>query len=206
MLSEIEIKSLQTLNEMIDNFRRSQAEAEKGLKEIDEKYKAIIEKEKKELKQVVATCKKEIDFWEKPIVKRYGKSITELLAKPEETTETEEVNDELPFVEDEKVMDKEAVEESDEQLEGMNDTIQEEKAEEPKDLDAEEDAEWEEKIESGEIVEVTADTDGNLPVATQEESTEATEEIWPDEEKKEVVVENADAQSDKEFEDFPEEW
>ena len=186
MLSKIEIRNLQTVNGILEEFRNSQASAEKGLKEIDEKYKAIIEKEKRDYKQTIANCKKEIEFWEKPIIKRYGKSISELLAKPEDVVEAEpenvDPNEELPFAEEEKVVDKDVVEEV---------------AEGPKrDLDAEEDGDWEEKIESGEITRVEY----------VEKKEESTDESW-EEEKKEVVVENVDADSNKdEFEEFPEEW
>lgn len=116
MLTEFEIRNLQTMKKMIDEIKDQRNDAEKGLKEIDEKYKAIIDKEKKELRERLSSCKKEIEFWEKPIIKRYGKPIDELLAKPEDIIEAEpenvDPNDELPFIPDEeKVVDTEAVEE-----------------------------------------------------------------------------------------------
>ena len=135
MLSEIEIRNLQTVNGMLEEFRASMNDAEKGLREIDDKYKAIIEKEKKMYKETISNCKKELDFWEKPILKRYGKSISELLAKPEDVIEAEPENvepeDMLPFVEDEKVVDKEAEEVIPEEEIPIEEIREEAKVEEP---------------------------------------------------------------------------
>ena len=141
MLSEFEIKNLQTVNGMLDGFRASLAEAEKELKGIDEKYKAIIAKEKETYKQTIVSCKKELDFWEKPIVKRYGKTIAELLANPNESVESEEQQDELPFAEDEKVVDTEAENEVPE-FDGAGFT------EEDNTIPVEENANWEETTEA----------------------------------------------------------
>ena len=162
MLTEFEIRNLQTMKKMIDEIKDQRNDAEKGLKEIDEKYKAIIDKEKKELRERLSSCKKEIEFWEKPIIKRYGKPIDELLAKPEDIIEAEpenvDPNDELPFVPDEeKVVDTEAVEE-------------EEKNEEPVVAEPEPEPVAEEPV---------------MPDEPVEESTVAEEE-WHEEEKKET--------------------
>lgn len=108
MLTDVELQSLQSLNGILDTFKKSKAEAEKNLKEIDEKYKAIIAKEKESCKQTISACEKEIKFWEKPIIRRYGKTLEELLANPEGAVESEEKEEDLPFDEDEKVVDKEA--------------------------------------------------------------------------------------------------
>lgn len=106
MLTEVEITNLRKVNEILDGFRASQANAEKELKGIDEKYKAMIERDKKSYKEIIASCKKEIEFWEKPFLKRYGRTIAELLTKPEEASEeAQAVEDNLPFDDDEKVVD-----------------------------------------------------------------------------------------------------
>lgn len=127
MLTEFEIKNLQTLKKMLDEIKDQRAAAEKGLKEIDDKYKAIIEKEKKDYRQTLSMCKKEIEFWEKPIMKRYGKSVDDLLAKPEDAGETDAVDpdDQLPFgePEDEKVVDTEAEETVEETVEQVEEPV-----------------------------------------------------------------------------------
>jgi hypothetical protein len=116
MLNEFELKNLQTLKAMLEDFKNQKA-AEIELRGIDNKYKAIIENEKKELKDKLAAAKKEIDFWEKPIIKRYGKTIDELLANPDGAAESdEEPADELPF-EEETVVDEQVEETKDEPVE-----------------------------------------------------------------------------------------
>jgi len=179
MLTDVELQSLRSLKGILENFKKSKMAAEKELKEIDDKYKAIIEREKKSYKDIIVSCEKEIKFWEKPIVKRYGKSLDELLANPDgavETEEKEEVDDALPFSDDEKVVDTEAEEIS----------VEEPVKEEPRDLDAEEDAEWEKRIESGEIVEVKPEA-------------ESSEGNWGDDEEKKEDDNDG-------WGEFPEEW
>ena len=117
MLNEFELKNLQTLKAMLEDFKNQKAAAEIELRGIDNKYKAIIENEKKELKDKLAAAKKEIDFWEKPIIKRYGKTIDELLANPDGAAESEEdPADELPF-EEEAVVDEQVEETKNEPVE-----------------------------------------------------------------------------------------
>jgi len=200
MLTDVELQSLQSLKGILENFKKSKVEAEKNLKEIDDKYKAIIEKEKKSYKEIISACEKEIKFWEKPIIKRYGKPLDELLANPDGAVETEEKEeaDDLPFSDDEKVVDTEAVEESAEEapeFDGAGFTEEDNVApaeepveEKPRNLDAEEDAEWEKKIASGEIVEA--------------KTKEAAADDWET---------NTESEAQKEDDndgwgDFPEEW
>jgi hypothetical protein len=117
MLNEFELKNLQTLKAMLEDFKNQKAAAEIELRGIDNKYKAIIENEKKELKDKLAAAKKEIDFWEKPIIKRYGKTIDELLANPDGAAESDEESaDELPF-EEETIVDEQVEETKDEPVE-----------------------------------------------------------------------------------------
>lgn len=159
MLNEIELNNLRKVNEILDEFRTSMSNAEKELKGIDEKYKAIIAKEKEAYKQIIASCKKEIEFWEKPFLKRYGKPIEELLEKPEDASEADEKpadeSDELPFStdEDEKVVDKEADAAPVEDLpaeEPAEEVAAEETASEEPVVEAKEEADddWEEKTEA----------------------------------------------------------
>ena len=195
MLTDVELQSLQSLKGILENFKKSKTDAEKNLKEIDDKYKAIIENEKKSYKEIIVACEKEIKFWEKPIVKRYGKSLDELLANPDgavETEEKEEADDALPFSDDEKVVDTEAEEPEmvvvSEGVVNGAELVENTTKEEPRDLDAEEDAEWDKKIESGEIVEA--------------KSKEKAEDDWET---------NTEAEAQKEDDndgwgDFPEEW
>ena len=168
MLTEFEIRNLQTMKKMIDEIKDQRNDAEKGLKEIDEKYKAIIDKEKKELRERLSSCKKEIEFWEKPIIKRYGKPIDELLAKPEDIIEAEpenvDLNDELPFSPDEgKVVDTEAVEE-------------EEKNEEPVVAEPEPEPVVEEPVTLDESTEDSTAVEEEWP----EEKKETSDDDWPE--------------------------
>ena len=110
MISALELESLKTLNEMISKFRVTLEKDEKDVKQIDEKYRKLAEQEKKELATRIAACKKEIAFWEKPVQKRYGKTLEELLngdGEPADVDNTEPVSDDLPFFdeEEEKVVD-----------------------------------------------------------------------------------------------------
>lgn len=167
MLNEIELNNLRKVNEILDEFRTSMSNAEKELKGIDEKYKVIIAKEKESYKQTIASCKKEIEFWEKPFLKRYGKPISELLEKPEDASEADEKSadesDELPFStdEDEKVVDKEVETAPVEDLptkEQTEEVAAEETVSEESVAEAKEEAndDWEEKTEA----EAQEDNDG----------------------------------------------
>lgn len=162
MLTDVELQSLQSLNGILDTFKKSKAEAEKNLKEIDEKYKAIIAKEKESYKQTISACEKEIKFWEKPIVRRYGKTLEELLANPEGAVESEDKeDDELPFSEDEKVVDKEAEEEP------VAETVTEEPAEEPVPV---EEIPAEEPVSEGDVAEAKEEDDDDWEEKTEAEA------------------------------------
>jgi len=182
MLTDVELQSLQSLNGILENFKKSKAEAEKNLKEIDEKYKAIIAKEKESYKQTISACEKEIKFWEKPIIKRYGKTLEELLANPEGAVESEDKeDDELPFAEDEKVVDKEA------EPEVVTETSAEEPVEEPVPVE-----------------DVPAEEPVAVEAVSEEDVAEAKEEVDDDwEEKTEAEAQDED---DGWGTDFPSDW
>lgn len=191
MLTEFEIKNLQTLKKMLDEIKDQRAAAEKGLKEIDDKYKAIIEKEKKDYRQTLSMCKKEIEFWEKPIMKRYGKPVDDLLAKPEDAGETESVDpdDQLPFgdPEDEKVVDAEAEK-------TVEETVEQE--EEPVGVSDDEAPEF----DGAGFTE--ADNVEPETVAEEQPAKEAKAEDdnWEEE------TESKEQKDDDDWPDFPEEW
>lgn len=188
MLSEVEIKNLKTLNGILKGYRDSMNKAEKEVKTIDEKYKKLAEQEKKDLTATIANCKKEIAFWEKPIIKRYGKSIDELLSNPAESEtaeptdeQEEEVVDDLPFGDEEQVVDEQATEEPEVGVnpveESAEETVFDQNEAEPKETDEPQ----------------------NEETTTTEESSE---DNWPEEESKESTEK-------KEEDDdwgFPQEW
>lgn len=183
MLTDVELQSLQSLSGILENFKKSKAEAEKNLKEIDEKYKVIIAKEKESYKQTISACEKEIKFWEKPIVKRYGKTLEELLANPEGAVESEDKeDDELSFSDDEKVVDKEAEPE----------VVAETPAEEPV------------AEETAPVEEIPVEEPVEVETVSEEDVAEAKEEADDDWEEKS----EAEAQDDNDGwgTDFPAEW
>jgi len=181
MISALELESLKTLNEMISKFRVTLEKDEKDVKQIDEKYRKLAEQEKKELATRIAACKKEIAFWEKPVQKRYGKTLEELLngdGEPAEADNTEPVSDDLPFFdeEEEKVVD----------MDVKSEASQEEPEETPVEethVEPEAQGKPEPVAESVAEESTTEESDndwGDEPKAKEQKGIDPNDEEWPD--------------------------
>lgn len=65
MVSEIKKKEILTVKEMLDSYNESIKTAIEGLDKITEKYKKLMEEEKKSLKETLADSKSAVKMWEK---------------------------------------------------------------------------------------------------------------------------------------------
>lgn len=65
MVSELKKKEIITVKELVDAYKTSIAEANKGLEHITEKYKKLMEEEKKSLKEQLSESKSMLKTWEK---------------------------------------------------------------------------------------------------------------------------------------------
>ena len=164
-----------TENPIIKGVINNLASAIEALKQeianIDEVYRKKLEEAKASLVACLAETEKQYEYWTNmsdfstgtaaPVRKRR----TRKAAVVEDTAAAPAVDDSLPFTEDEKVVDMDAVEETDAQSEepefdGAGFTAEDNvpPVEEPRDLDAEEDADWDEKIASGELVQIGSES------------------------------------------------
>lgn len=65
MVSELKKKEIITVKELVDAYKNSITEANKGLEHITEKYKKMMEEEKKSLKEQLYESKSMLKTWEK---------------------------------------------------------------------------------------------------------------------------------------------
>lgn len=198
MVSALKKTEIQTVKEMVDMFKDTVSQSKAELDVIDEKYRKLIEEEKKNLKSQLAEATKQLKVWEKMFNSFDTTMVQEALGYEVDNTaeETEEpaqepvadatVEEPEPIVTDtifpennepENIPEPAAVAED----AGDPATVPAPDApaapEHP--LDKEEDDEWNKRIESGELkeVEAPADPEPEWPVEEQ-----------PDAEQKETPV------------------
>jgi hypothetical protein len=180
MLSELTKKGILAIKGLLDECKAGIEQTNKDLEVIDEKYRKIIADEKKTLKSNLAEYKAQMKQYEKMFSSFDATAVKEVLGdfestateEPDETVESTPTAEEEETVFDTVYPENNAKEEEEEKENEDEKELVPVLAEEKKDLDAEEDAEWEEKIESGELVEVAPKKE--VPVL------ETSEDGWPE--------------------------
>ena len=185
MVSDIKRKEILTVKEMLDIFENRIGDFKKDMDAIDEKYRAIIEKEKKDLKANLADCKSQLKVWQKMFNSFDPEAVKEVLGEAPVQAEPEvETVEETP-VEPTEVVDPHADEFPVDNLFPSEEPVQEEAAAEPAEPEPKEndedsipveepvsesgnvssdDSDWGESAESSETDENDPDNDGwNMP-------------------------------------------
>ena len=185
MLSELTKKGILTIKGLVDECKAGIDQTNKELEVIDEKYRKIIAEEKKTLKSNLAEYKMQLKQYEKMFGTFDATAVKEVLGDFESTAtveEPEQVVESTPTVEEAEVIVDTIFPENNQQEEEE----EEEKEAVPvlaKNLDDEEDVDWDEKIESGELVEVTVE---------DEKPSEENKDSKKEEEEEVAVLEDSD--------------
>ena len=203
MVSALKKTEIQTVKEMVDMFKDTVNQSKAELDVIDEKYRKLIEEEKKSLKSQLAEATKQLKVWEKLFSSFDTTMVEEALGYEVNSTADEIVEEPEPVVTDtifpennesEDTNEPTPVAESNVESAGVHAGGESAPDGEPavtgKDLGEEEDDEWNQRIESGELKEVPANEGITKEEVIAEETTKEPE--WDDpfasNEKKEAPV------------------
>ena len=75
MAKDINKSILQKLKETVDLYKKESEKVQASIDTIDEKYRKLAEKEKKDLNKSLSSIQSEIAFWEKTISSRYDRDL-----------------------------------------------------------------------------------------------------------------------------------
>ena len=181
MITELKKKEIISVKEMMDAHKKNIEDANKGLESITEKYKRLMEEEKKSLKESLSDSKSQLKMWEKMFNSFDSTVVKEALGSDYVTDAT----------------DSDKVEASDSSDDEVIDSLFQ-------DIDEETDDENAEVNESGDE-EDTDDAADNEPkpesLAGIETAPDAAEEIKP--EKTDEATMSFDDDNDDEWPDMP---
>lgn len=168
MVSALKKTEIQTVKEMVDMFKNTVNQSKAELDVIDEKYRKLIEEEKKSLKSQLAEATKQLKVWEK-LFSSFDSTMVQEALGYEATATVEEadepkvetnatVEEAEPIITDTIFPENNESEDTTEPApvaedagEPVGDPVPDEPAPAPKNLDEEEDADWNQRIESGEL-------------------------------------------------------
>ena len=178
MVSALKKTEIQTVKEMVDMFKDTVSQSKAELDVIDEKYRKLIEEEKKNLKSQLAEATKQLKVWEKMfnsfdttmVQEALGYEVNNTAEETEESAqesvadatveETEPIVTDTIFPENnepENIPEPAAV--AEDAGEPATVPAPDAPAAVESSLDKEEDDEWNKRIESGELKEVEASAD-----------------------------------------------
>ena len=105
MITELKKKEIISVKEMMDAHKKNIEDANKGLESITEKYKRLMEEEKKSLKESLSDSKSQLKMWEKMFNSFDSTAVKEALGDDYVSDATDSDSVEETDVTDESVVD-----------------------------------------------------------------------------------------------------